>query len=94
MKLKPLKEIMALTKEAFDESMAPLRARGAKARAESLLVELDVKLIDLEKEVNELVAKKDIDFEKVADKLDDIALVERRKEQFISITTQLFPEGI
>lgn len=93
MQLKPLKEYLAMTKETLDATLAPLRARAAKAKAEQLLVNLDLKQIEFEKKLTELVTAKDIDFEKVADLLDDAALNEHRRTQFESIVKQLFPEA-
>jgi hypothetical protein len=38
-----------------------------------------------------LATSKDIDFDKIADKIDEIALLELRKSRFEEITAQLFP---
>ncbi len=90
--LKPFKEILALSKEKLDEALAPIRARQVKAKADSLIATYEEELINLEKQITEACATKEIDFEKIADLLDKHSLKQRRKDQFSNIYTQLFPE--
>ena len=92
MKLKPFKELIALSKEKIDEALAPLRARTAKAKATLKMAEIDEKIASLGQAIQELATSKDIDFDKIADKLDEVALLELRKTRFAEITGQLFPE--
>ena len=92
MKLKPYKEILAMTKEKINECLAPIRASKAKKRAELEKVKIDEKIINLETKVHELAAKEEIDFDKLIDSLDEIALLERRKVQFDKVIAELFPE--
>lgn len=89
--LKPFKDLLALSKEKLDEALAPIRARQVKAKADSLVAAYEEELITIEKQITETCATKEVDFEKVADLLDKYALKERRKNQFKSIYTQLFP---
>ena len=91
MQLKPFKELIAMTKEKLDEAMAPIRARQVKAQAELKMSELDAEIITTETKVNELVAKKEIDFDELMDALDDPAMLERRREQYNDVLSQLFP---
>lgn len=90
--LKPFKELLALSKEKLDEALAPIRARQVKAKADSLVANYEEELITLEKQITEACASKEVDFENIANLLDKYALKERRKNQFESIYTQLFPE--
>lgn len=92
MKLKPFKDLIALSKEKLDEALAPIRARQVKAKAELQLAELDSKILNLETQVQEICACKDIDLVKLMDTLDEVALLERRKEQYAEVLAQLFPE--
>ena len=92
MKLKPYKELVALTKEKLDEAMAPIRARQTKSKAELEVAKLDEELISLETRVFELCAKKDIDFNTIIETMDKHALAERRKAQLAKIVAELFPE--
>lgn len=93
MELKPFKDIIALSKEKLDEALAPIRARQVKAKAELKSSEIEARLIGLEKKAVELCADKDIDLDRLVDTLDEIALLERRKEQFSVVVKQLFPKG-
>jgi hypothetical protein len=91
--LKPFKELIALSKEKIDEALAPLRASTAKAKATLKQAEIDEKIAVLGQQVQELATSREIDFDKIADKIDEIALLELRKSRFEEITSQLFPAG-
>ena len=92
MKLKPLAEILAMTKEKIDETLAPMRARHVKAKADMKIAELEEKGVTLERQIHELCTTKDIDFDRVADLQDQHALNERRAVQMRQIVSDLFPE--
>ena len=81
MKLKPFAELLSLSKEKLAESLAPVRARKVRSQAELEMAKLDDELIRLEAEIQEDCAKETIDFPKLLDKLDKVALLERRKDQ-------------
>lgn len=89
--LKPLKSILAMSKQAVDDMLASVRARQTKARAEVELAKLDERAITLEREVQELCALPEIDFPKVMSKMDDYDVNERRKSQLRKIVSELFP---
>jgi DNA-binding transcriptional MerR regulator len=91
--LKPFKDLIALSKEKIDEALAPLRASTAKAKATLKMAEIDEKIATLGQKVQELATAKDIDFDAIADKIDEIGLLELRKTRFAEITGQLFPEA-
>ena len=91
MKLKPFAEIIALSKEKLAESLAPIRARKVRSQAELEMAKLDDELIRLEADIQEQCAKEDISFPSLLDKLDKVALLERRKAQYESVLAQLFP---
>ena len=82
MNLKPFKDLIAMSKEKLDEAMAPIRARQVKSKAELQLAELDAKILTKETEIQEMCSQKDIDLPKLIDKLDEVAIIERRKEQY------------
>lgn len=92
MKLKPFKEIISMSKEKLDEALAPMRARQVKAQAELEMAKIDEKLVTLESQVQELCTNKTINFDSIIAKLDEHALIERRKKQFNKIVEELFPE--
>lgn len=92
MKLKPFAEIIALSKEKLAESLAPIRARKVRSQAELEMAKLDDELVRLESDIQEQCAKEDISFPSLLDKLDKVALLERRKAQYESVLSQLFPK--
>lgn len=92
MKLTPYKKLLTMAKEAVDTALAPVRARAAKKQAELETAKLDEKIATLESEITQECSKKDLDFEAIIRKMDDLALAERRKTQFEKITNELFPE--
>lgn len=93
MELKPFKELISLSKEKLDEAMAPLRARQVKAKAELEMSKLETEILTLETKVQEMCTEKDINLCGVLDRLDDIGLLERRRDQYEKVLAQLFPEA-
>jgi hypothetical protein len=91
MTLKPFAEIIALSKEKLSEALAPIRARKVRSQAELEMAKLDDELIRLEADIQEQCAKEDINFPSLLDKLDKVALLERRKVQYDIVLAQLFP---
>jgi hypothetical protein len=92
MKLTPYKKLLTMAKEAVDISLAPVRARAARKQAELETAKLDEKIATLESEITQECSKKDLNFDTIIRKMDDLALAERRKAQFEKITNELFPE--
>jgi uncharacterized coiled-coil protein SlyX len=93
MKLLPYKEILKYSKEKIQESLAPIRAMQAKKQAELEIAKLEEKIATQESEITEITSKHPLNFEKLLDALDELALTERRKEQFESIINDLFEES-
>lgn len=96
MELKPFKDLLALSKEKIDETMAAPRARRIKAQAELERAELENEIETLKSGIQELFADKDghksFTFKPLMDKLDKLALLERREKQYAKVLKQLFPE--
>jgi hypothetical protein len=93
MTLIPLREVLAMTKDKIKESMAPIRCAMAKKQAELEKIKIDEKIMRLQTTIQEKLLQEKIDFNDLIDTLDEIALMERRKEQFDDVITQLFPEA-
>lgn len=91
MKLKPFAEVIALSKEKLSEALAPIRARKVRSQAELEMAKLDDELVRLESDVQEMCAKEEINFPNLLDKLDKAALLERRKQQYEKVLSELFP---
>jgi hypothetical protein len=90
-KLKSFQELIAMSKEALDTALIPLRVEAAKNRAQGEVIKLKEKLLNLETRINEACAKKDIDFNSVGDLMDEYDLTERRLKQIEGLVTALFP---
>jgi len=92
MKLLSYKEIIGKTKEKVDEMMGSVRATRMRKQADFEMLKIDEKVMGVETKVQELCLEYPIDLEKILDALDDIAVLERRKEQYENIIVELFPE--
>lgn len=90
-KVKPLAEILAMSKQALSDAMAPLRARKVKAKAEVKLADNEAKLLDYQSKITEACAKDEIDFDKVIDLIDEHELLIRRNTQLQDLVNDLFP---
>ena len=91
--VKPFKEVLAMTKEKIDEALAPIRARAAKAKADLESAKLEEKMVSLESDIHKMCAEKELNFDRIIDKIDEFELAERRKKQIDKIITELFPEA-
>lgn len=91
MKLKPIAEILKLTKEGVDKVLAPVRAARIKAQATLEEAKIDEQLVSIESEIHEICAFKEINFDSLISKLDKAAMLERRKKQYQKILGELFP---
>ena len=92
MKLKPFAQLIKMSKEKLDEAMAPIRAHKVKTQAQLEMAKIDESLVTLETEIQEMCAQKDINFNALIKKLDDVAILERRKKQYAKIVSELFPD--
>lgn len=92
MKLTPYKKLLAMTKEAVDATLAPIRAKSARKQAELEMAKLEETIATLETEVTQLASVREVNFGRMIDKLDDLALAERKRGQFQKILEEMFPE--
>ncbi len=93
MKLTPYKKLLTMAKQAVDETLAPARANAAKKLAELEMAKLDERIAVLQSDINVACSEKEISFNKIIEKLDELAMAERRKKQFEKIVSEMFPEG-
>ncbi len=91
--VKPYAELLAMTKEKLDSALAPIRARGAKAKANLELSKIEEQMIDLETKINNACAEKELDFDKIIKTIDAYDLLERRQKQVKKLVEELFPEA-
>jgi 5'-3' exonuclease len=92
MKLTPYKKLLTMTKEAIDAVLVPVRSRAAQKQAELEMIKLEEKLATIESNLSVECSKKEINFDRIIEKLDEYALAERRKKQFERIISEMFPE--
>ena len=90
-KLTPYKKLLTMAKEKIDEVLAIPRTNSAKKQAELEMAKLDEREATLQTELTESCSVKELNFNKIIDKLDEIALTNRRKKQFEKIIEEMFP---
>lgn len=91
MKLIPYKDIIKLTKDAARDLLAGPRANEMRKRAELEIAKIESDLVTKQQEVQEIGSEYPIDFDKLIKRIDDLALLERRKKQFGKIIEEMFP---
>lgn len=91
-KLTPYRKLLVMGKEALDEVLAPVRSRSAQKKAELEVAKLEERIATLDTELTTLCSSKDLNFDRIIDKLDEMALAARRKKQFDKILTEMFPD--
>jgi 3-isopropylmalate dehydratase small subunit len=92
MKLTPYKEILSMKQDDKDALLLPIKINTAKKQAELTVAKIEEKIATLENEITTLSSSPELNLEKIADKFDELGLIERRKKQFTQIITELFPE--
>ena len=95
MQLKPFKEIIAMSKEKLKETLAPMRAGMVKAKAQLEMYSLDEKIMSKEAAIQEMFAsfadEKSVNFPRLMDMLDELEILQGRREQYEIVLSQLFP---
>lgn len=91
MKLTPYQKLLTMGKEAVNAAMAPVRARAAHKQAELEVCRLEERIATMEQTVTEACSKNPVDFDRIIHSLDELALAERRKDQFGKIIEEMFP---
>jgi len=92
MKLTPYKDLLGMTQDQKDALLVPVRINTAKKQAELTVAKLEEQTAIIENEITKLASQTELNLEKIADKFDDLGLIERRKKQFAQIISELFPE--
>jgi hypothetical protein len=92
-KLTPYRKLLTMGKEALDATLAPVRAYSAKKKAELEGAKLEERIATLQTELTTLCSNKELSFDGIIEKLDEIALAERRKGQFKVIIAEMFPDN-
>lgn len=91
LKLPSYRDLLTMSKEALDAAVAPVREALAKARAAQATAELDEQIINQRNKITKLCIEKEINFSAIADEVDELDLLVRRKKIIDGIIGQLFP---
>ena len=92
MKLPAYKDILRMAKEKVDDALAPVRAMRAKKQAELEMAKLDEEIATMTARIHEICCDREINFNSLIDKQDQLALTERKKKQYQKILDEMFPE--
>ena len=92
MKLPAYKDVLKMTKELIDDSLATVRTMRAMKQAELEMAKLDEQIATSEANIREICCDKEINFAKLIDKQDALCLLERKKKQYKKILDEMFPE--
>jgi hypothetical protein len=90
-KLTPYKKLLTMAKEAVDATLAPVRANAAKKQAELEVAKLEERTATLQSELDTLCSARELNFSRIIEKMDEMALADRRKKQFEKIVAEMFP---
>lgn len=91
MELMNYRDCLKAGKDKIKEALVPVRFNRAKQKAKLKMCELDEKIAIQTADIHELCASDDLDFDKIIDKQDDLAMLTRRKEQYQKILDEMFP---
>lgn len=92
MELKPYRKIITMAKEKISEALAPIRAMQVKKQAEIESAKLEEKIITQKVKIEEISSEYPVDFNKLINALDDLAINERKLGQFETILKEMFPD--
>lgn len=91
MTLIPYAEVIALSKDEKAKRLVPARVKSQKKKCELEVSKLEERIAALEGEVTEACSVHELNIHAIADKLDELALAERKLGQLTDIVNQLFP---
>jgi len=91
MKLPAYKSVLKMSKDILRDTLAPVRTMRAKKQAELEMAKLDEEIATKEAKLNEACCKEEINFARIIELQDEIALTERKKKQYQKILDEMFP---
>jgi hypothetical protein len=90
-KIEAYEKVLAMAKEAIDTMLIPVRVIRARKNGEYELAKMDEEIATKEARVSELITQKEVDFHRILDALDDVALLERRRKKMADLLKTMFP---
>jgi len=92
MNLPSYKEVLSMGKEALKETMIPIRFRKARKQAELEMCKIEEEIAVKAASLQDTCSKEEVNFKRIIELQDELALIERKKEQYQQILDQMFPE--
>lgn len=92
MKLLSFREALKKTKQQIEEMMIPVQVKQNRLAGETELAKIEEQIIDAECKLQELTVAHPINYNKILEKIDEIALLERRQGQFKKVMEDLFDD--
>lgn len=90
MKLVKYKDALKMGKEKVAQKLAPVKAARAKKQAELEMAKLEEEIATKEAGIHEACCKEDVDFPRIIELQDKLALLERKKKQYQKILDEMF----
>jgi len=90
-RVKSFREVLTMSKEGLDEALAPIRARSARSKADLYSAQLEEQMLNIERQIHEACAQKDLDLDAIIAKIDKFELLERKSKQVDGLIAELFP---
>jgi hypothetical protein len=92
MKLTPYRKALKCGKKAMDQLLVPVKVNKAKKQAELEMCSLEEQIATTEVSLHDLCSKESVDFPRIIELQDSMALLNRKKKQYTIILEQMFPE--
>lgn len=92
MKLLSFREALKKTKAQIDELLIPVKVKQAKLAGETELAKLEESRLQADVKMQELCVASPINYNKILEQLDEIALLDRQKKQLEKVIEELFGE--
>lgn len=88
------KDLLLLAKEKIDEAMAPLRAREMRKKGELEVIKLEAEIAEHESKMQKMKSTYPLNYESILDHIDELNLLQRRKDKFEEIIAELFADEV
>jgi hypothetical protein len=92
MKLPSYKSVLKMGKEKINQRLAPVKNSRAKKQAELEMAKIEEEIATKEADLHEECCNEEVNFSKIIDMQDSLALAERRKKQYQKILEEMFPD--
>ena len=91
MKLTPYADALKMGKEKIGKMLVPVKVNRAKKQAELEMCKLDEEIAVKEEKLHAACCSEEVNFSKIIELQDGIALRTRKKKQYQQILDEMFP---